>query len=353
MIHSRAFLQRVFLLAVAMVIGGCGEDERRVWRFALEEVEGSVQYQYAQEFKRRIEARSKGEIEVLVYPYGQLGTSSDLTELVQLGAVEFSFASPGHLGSMIPEVQLFSLHFVFSDDERINQDILAGNERLYALLQEAYSGKNLHLLALVQEGWMAWTADKPLHRPQDFAGLKIRIMNSPLLIRAYQLYGASPAVMAYSEVYSGLQLNMIDAQVNPLFAIEEMSFYEVQSHLVMGRHLPFIATVVANPQFMEKLSPAERVMVDEVKRELDEYIFEAQRDLNRERLEIIRSRSSIEISELTEDERDAFREASLPLRENYVRIAGKRGEALLETLLDAVKAAEAGAAAARSASEAY
>lgn len=342
-----------FFFAILLLIVGCGQngnDEAQTdaagsqtWKFAIEEIEGSVQHRYAVAFKERIEALSEGRIQVDVFPYGQLGTSSQLTELVQLGSVEFSMASPGHLGAVVPGVQLFSLHFVFSDDERVNQVVLANDEKLHELLAAAYRDKGLAYMTAFQEGWMAWTANKPLRKPEDFRGVKIRVMNSPLLVRAYELYGANATTLAYSEVYSGLQLNMIDAQVNPVFAIEEMSFYEVQSHMVMPRHLPFITTLVANPQFIDGLPLRDREIVDQVIEELAEEIFLVQRQLNAERLETIKANSDIEIVELSDAERAAFREASLPIRDQYVALAGEQGQRLLDALLAAVQRAETAA----------
>lgn len=312
------------------------------WKFAIEEIEGSVQHRYAMAFKQRIEALSEGRIEVTVFPYGQLGTSSQLTELAQLGSIQFSMASPGHLGSVIPEVQLFSLHFVFSDDEAVNQRVLAGNKALHETLEESYRRSGLSFVTAFQEGWMAWTANKPILEPDDFRGVKIRTMNSPLLIRAYELYGANPTTMAYSEVYSGLQLNMIDAQVNPVFAIEEMSFYEVQSHMMLPRHLPFITTLTANADFLDALSPENSKMMNDVVDELSEEIFNVQRQLNAERMETIRANSDIEIIDLNDSQRAAFREASLPIREQYIELAGERGEKLLDILLEAIADEESG-----------
>lgn len=343
----------VFFFALLLLIGGCGQNESgdaqteaagtQTWKFAIEEIEGSVQHRYAMAFKERIETLSEGRIRVDVFPYGQLGTSSQLTELVQLGSVEFSMASPGHLGAVIPGVQLFSLHFVFSDDERVNQAVLADDEKLHELLEAAYSEKGLEYMTAFQEGWMAWTANKPIRTPEDFRGVKIRVMNSPLLVRAYELYGANPTTMAYSEVYSGLQLNMIDAQVNPVFAIEEMSFYEVQSHMMMPRHLPFITTLVANPQFIAGLPVRDREIVNQVIEELEDEIFLVQQQLNAERLETIKANSDIEIIELGDAERAAFREASLPIRDQYVALAGEQGQQLLDALLAAVQSAESAA----------
>lgn len=342
-------LERILLLAAVLVLCACGQDggnaggksDVQQWKFAIEEIEGSVQHRYAMAFKERIEARSEGRIEVVVYPYGQLGTSAQLTELVQLGSIQFSMASPGHLGAVIPEVQLFSLHFVFSESEAVNHKVLSDNAELHETLQAAYDDVNLRYLGAYQEGWMAWTANRPILEPADFNGVKIRVMNSPLLIRAYELYGASAVALPYSQVYSALQLNMIDAQVNPVFAIEEMSFYEVQSHMMMANHLPFIATVVTNPQFFDGLSSTDRQMVLGVIEELEDEIFKVQQRLNARRLETIASSSDIEIIALNDAQRAAFREESLPIRDAYVKLAGKRGARLLDILLEAIAAAEA------------
>ena len=232
--------------------GGHGQGSE-VWRFAIEEIEGSVQHAYAERFESLVEARSKGAVSVEVYPYGSLGTSAQITEQVQSGALQLAFASPGHLGSVIPEAQIFSLHFLLSDDEVLNQEILNSDLEFRRLLSEAYRERRLELLTVVPEGWMVWTADRPLRTPGDFAGLKMRTMVSPLLVEAYAAYGAKPTPMPYSEVYGGLQLGMIDGQVNPVFAIEEMSFYEVQGAMTFAHHAAFVSTLVASPTFLDGL----------------------------------------------------------------------------------------------------
>lgn len=323
-----------FLLVLSAALTGCGDDSGQpdVWRFALEEVEGSVQHAYAQRFKALVEERTDGAVTVEIYPYGALGSSTDLTEQLRAGALQFAFASPGHLGTMVPEVQIFNLHFLMPENEALLHRLLAGSEPLHRLLNQAYESKRLRLFALIPEGWMVWTGNRPLRQPSDFSGFKIRTMASPLLLAAYEAYGANPTPMPYSEVYSALQLKMIDGQVNPVFAIEEMSFYEVQSHMSFARHLPFISTVVVNPAFHDALTPQERAMLTDVKQSLDDYIFEHQQRLNRRRLEIIRENSDIQMIEVSDANRHAFRKLSLPVREQYVEQAGERGRALLNTI---------------------
>jgi len=309
------------------------------WRFAIEETIGSVQHQYAMKFKELIEERSQGKIEVTIYPYGTLGTSDQITELVDMEVIQFAMASPGHLGKLIPEVQVFLLHFLFSDDDEINNQVLNKDPRLQKTFDELYARKRLKLLSIFSEGWQVWTTKQAIENPDDFQGVKMRVMTSPLLIAAYQAYGASPTPLPYSEVYSALQLNMIDGQENPVFAIQEMNFYEVTDWMIFARHAPFITTAVTNRDFFNDLPTERQELVLGVVNELNDYILEVQREFNRERLNLIRkNKPKLKIiTELTPEAREAFRKASQPVREQFIEMTGEDGRQLLEELKQTVK----------------
>ena len=281
-----------WLIALAMLLlAGCGENQqsrssRDIWRFAIEEAEGSVQHEYALRFKELVEQRTNGEVEVVIYPYGTLGTSTHITEQLNMGVIEFAMASPGSLGKFIPELQVFLLHFVLPQDDRAAQQLLSDPE-LVSYFDDLYAPKGLKLLSIYSEGEMVWTMKKEVRTPEDFQGVKMRVMTSPILLAAYSAYGASPTPMPYSEVYSGLQLNMIDGQVNPIFAIERQKFHEVTSWLIFPGHTSFITTCASNRKFFDQLPPSKREMVQAVIAELDEYIFDVQTRFQAERLKDI------------------------------------------------------------------
>lgn len=344
---------RVFLAFALVFASGCSEPDGSkdsqgeakpsvntvTWRFALEEVEGSVQDAYAREFSKRIEKATEGAVKVEIYPYGALGTSSQLTELVQGNAIELAFASPGHLASVIPEVGVFTLHFVLSDDNDINKKALA-NVRVQEILEGSYHSQGLDLLSIVPEGWMVWTADKPLRTPEDFDGLKIRTMTSPILVKSYEAYGANPTPLPYSEVYSALQLGQIDGQVNPVFAIEEMSFYEEQDVMTFAKHAQFVTTLVAGKGWTEGLSDSQRKLLHKTVEDMSDWIFEKQAEYNQKRLDKILAAGGTEVVYLDNAERDQFREASMGVRELYKEQAGEKGAQLLEAITSIIEELE-------------
>jgi len=362
----------VVVLAASAVLTGCSRGtsapEAEIWRFAIEESKGSVQHQYAMRFKELIEERTAGDVEVVVYPYGTLGTSTQITEQLSLGVVQFAMASPGSLGKFIPELQVFLLHFVLPQRPEDVQNVLA-DPQLIAFLDPLYAAKGLNLLSMYSEGQMAWTLKEEVRQPDDFSGLKMRVMTSPILLAAYGAYGASPTPMPYSEVYSGLQLNMIDGQVNPVFAIERQKFHEVTDWLIFPGHSSFVTTAAGNRKFLATLSDARRQLVTDVIAELDPWIFDIQTELESLRLvdilrDTLRQRRDLHLigdaesllacftpeqrrelvdenpfltlePPLTADEVEAFREASEDVQDVFLSIGGSDATRVLAQVREA------------------
>lgn len=332
------------LAAISLLLSGCSDDSAPsnqgsaqaiaekypiTWRFALEEIEGSVQHLYAEAFGSHIETISNGRIEVDVFPYGSLGTSTQLTELTRNGSVNLAFASPGHLADSIPETGLFNMHFLLPEDPETTRDLL-NDETLISTFQQPYQRTDLQLLGFIPEGWMTWTANQPLRTPEDFQGLRIRTMTSDMAAEAYRAYGAEPVQTPYSQVYSDLQLRKIDGQTNPVFAIEEMDFHEVQTTLTMARASHFVASIVANRQWYNRLPDQERTWLDNAVGDLSEFAWDSQESLNQQRLERMVEKSGIQVVRLDDEEREHFRQASLPVRDKYLELTGESGAALLE-----------------------
>jgi TRAP-type transport system periplasmic protein len=162
-----------------------------------------------------------------------------------------------------------------------------------------------------------------------------------MLVETYKSFGAVPTPLPYSEVYGGLQLKMIDGQENPVFAIEEMKFYEVNDVMTWSGHQQFTVTVLSSESWYQGLPAEQRKLIDETVEELAPYIFETQAQYNAERLEKIKqAKPGIQLVRLNEQEQAAFREASLPMRDKLVQLAGPEAGRVLEALEQEIKALE-------------
>lgn len=310
-------------------IGALAED----WKFAIEEIPGSIMDAYAQEFKKRIEAATDGDVTVTVYPMGTLGTPTETVEQAADGIIQFTNVSIGNLGTIVPESQVFLLPYLLPSDPQKISDILSGSETIYGPLNEDFQKRGLEVMTMYSEGPQVWTTNREIRTPEDFSNFKMRVMVSPILLETYKNMGASPTPLPFGEVFGALQLGAVDGQVNPIPTIEEMKFYEVTSHLVWAGEQELVTTVVAGSDWFATLSPERQKLVRDTMDGMTGFIDGVVTGFNQERLEIIKAaKPDIGLVVLSEDERDVFRARSGDTASAYVDTAGARGQELLGAL---------------------
>ena len=305
------------------------------WRVGLEEIEGSVQYEYAKAFKERIEEQSDGDITVQLLPYGEWGSSySSLYDAIQGGALQLGFGS-GFLGGTVPESQLMSLNFVMPADQLETAQMLNSDAFMQSdAWQQSFRERNLVPLSALPEGYQVWTANREIRTPEDMEGLKIRVMDNSLLRSTYQAYGASPITIAYGELYSALQQGQAEGNIQPVFAHEEMGFYEVQDYMIFAKQSQFVANFMGNLDWYKGLSDEQKQMVKDTTDELVQVGHDIQTKFNDERLDTIKEKGDIQIIELSEDERAKFRELAKPVRQTFIDDVGERGKKALDIVLE-------------------
>ncbi|MEL7623823.1 MAG: DctP family TRAP transporter solute-binding subunit [Clostridiales bacterium] len=318
------------------VAGGQANDSTAAqtynWRLPHEEVVGSCQDLYANKFKEIVESKSEGRIIVDVYPVGQLGDSTNQVELLQMGGVEFAINNPGATATIIPEANVFSLHFLMPSDMAGVRKVVTEGEGIKKL-NALYESQGMYVLDWFPEGFNVWTANKPIVTPEDMKGFKIRTMAAPVIAKSYEAYGANPVPVPYMELYSALQLKMVDGQVNPLFAIDEMKFAEVQKYLMLSNQDSFVGTFAANRDYWNTLPEDIQKIVKDAVAECNQYLFEKQQELNEKALENIKATTSIEVIELTDSQRDVFRSLVEPARRTYVDMTGESGKEIMELIV--------------------
>ncbi|WP_020680180.1 TRAP transporter substrate-binding protein DctP [Marinobacterium rhizophilum] len=308
------------------------------WKFAIEEIPGSIMDSYAQEFKKRIEAKTHGDVSIRIYPLGTLGTPTELVEQVADGVVQFANVSVGNLGTIVPESQLFLLTYTLPSDSSAISNLLGSSKVIYDDLSQDFEHKGLQLHTLYSEGPQVWTTNREIHNPADFDNFKMRVMVSPILLKAYEDLGASPTPLPFGEVYGALQLKQVDGQINPVSAIEEMKFYEVTDYMIWAGEQELVTSVMSGTDWYETLSTERQQLIRETTAELQDYIRGIVEQFNETKLEQIKTaRPDIKMIRLNEEERAAFRERSQATHSAYIEIAGDRGQSLLDALLAEVE----------------
>ena len=328
------FYKKLCAAAVLALVTATGVASAETWRFGLEEIEGSVQAKYAEAFKELIEEKSGGDITVQLLPYGKWGSSySELYDAIQGGAIQIGFGS-GALGGTVPESQLLSLNFVMPTDQLETVKVLNSPEFIDSEpWQQSFRQRGLVPLAELAEGYQVWTSNKAIESPADMNNLAIRVMDNSLLRSTYNAYGASPITIAYGELYSALQQGQAEGNIQPVFAHEEMGFYEVQKNMIFAGQAQFVATLMGNLDWYEGLSDKEQAMLKDVTQELVQTGHDIQTKFNQERLDTIKSKSDINIIELNDEQQDAFRKLAEPVRQVFIDEVGERGKQSLDILL--------------------
>ncbi len=316
--------------------------EEAEWKFITEELDGQVQYEYAEEFAKRISEKTGGKITVTPYEYGGLGSEVDQVKSLQQGAVQLAVMSPGFTGNMVKEGQIFALHYLFPSDQRATQDILNTSEAINTDLRARYEEYDISPLGFWTEGAMAWTSNVGIEEPADFEGLKMRVQESPLMIKSYEAYGAAPQSLSWGELYTGLERGTVEGQENPIFFIYDAKFHEVQDTMTISNHNNYVAMTTANTSWYNGLSDNLKKIVDETIADMQDWVFDKQTELNNQFLEEMKANEEYptEIIELTEEQRAAFEELAVDVREFYRTDVSTVDGAILDKLEGEIEAAE-------------
>lgn len=304
-------------------------------KLASEEIEGDFMTVWGRNFAGHMKTWSGGKIRIDVYPYGTLGATGDINELAQMGIVQFVFSDHAWISTFVPQAQALALNYLFPYEKTPEVlDWMARNGKFLPLLEKAFRKKNLVPLSIMFEGWQWVSSKKEIQSMDDMKGVKLRLMSSKMLVENYKAFGASPTPMTYGEVYSALQMGMIDAQVNPLFAANSMKFYEVQDCFVQLKGEPFIGIPTVNRTFFDRLPNS---VQKEMRRYWIDAIIPAGRWIekrNASDLEKMKAaKSSLKFHVLDDQATAAFASAAETVYPLYVDIGGKGSREILDALI--------------------
>ncbi len=213
-----------------------------------------------------IRKRTSGRYEIEVFPASTLGKESDINQSLTLGTVDIIYTSQLFAARLYGPLAIGGAPYMFRDFDHWKR---YSQSRIFQELADGYfqkSGGN-KIVGLTYYGERHVTSNKPINKPEDMKGLKIRVPDAPLYNMFPKAVGANPTPIAFAEVYLALQNGTVDAQENPLPTIDAKKFYEVQKYIVLTGHLTDgLITIVGGPTW-KKLSDADRKIFSDVLQE--------------------------------------------------------------------------------------
>ena len=312
------------LVAAAAVLAVCAEPlhAQTTLKLGHDQPETTTHHRAALKFKELVEARSKGSLKVNIFPSNLLGNSTQMVEQVQAGALEAAVLPTAWIA---PSVQVLDLPFLFPDRQSAYRllDGPVGAEILKPL-----NRVNIEGVAFWESGFKQFTGQFPIREPGDYKGRKIRTMPAAVIQEQFKAFGATPTTIAFAELYSALQQNVVDGQENPIASIASMRLFEVQKYLTLSDHGFLAYAFMFNKPMLDKLSKENRQILVDAAREGSRHQRDIIQQAEKEHLEAFR-KAGLQISTLTPEQRARFEQASKPV---YDWFSQKYGAGTIEAI---------------------
>jgi len=221
-----------------------------------------------------VKQRTNGDVEIAIFPANQLGNDGAMINFVRGGTIDIVSSGASNYNGIVSNTAALELPFVFRSAQHAYNvpDGAVGTSILNEFAPHGMKG-----LAYWENGWRAFTNNKrPILKPDDAKGLKIRSTGNPYHIQAFKLLGMNPSPMAIAELYNALESGAFDAQEHPINVTWSSKFYEVQKYLTVSNHVYSPLIVAMNKAKFDSLPANYQKILLDAAHEAAKY----QRDLN-------------------------------------------------------------------------
>ncbi len=303
LIKALAFSAALTAMATA------AQAEKLILKFGHVGNPGSLFAASAEEFAKRANEKLGDKAEVQVFGSSQLGNDRELLQKLKLGQVQFALPS-SVMSSISPEFGVFEMPYIIKDRDHMKRV----EAEMGDMFQKAAQSKGYRILAYWENGFRHITNNtRPINKPEDLAGLKLRTPKGEWRVKMFQLYGANPTPMAFSDVFTALQTGVMDGQENPYTQIWSAKFQEVQKYLSITGHVYTPAYVlVSDPEFAKLPEDVQKTLT-EVAQETQAFVYETAAKMDEDLLGKLKA-GGIEVNEA---DKEAFIKASQPVYDEF------------------------------------
>jgi tripartite ATP-independent transporter DctP family solute receptor len=275
---------------------------------------------------KKLSAATNGRLSIQMYPSMQLGGEKEMIEQAQVGALQIARISVGAMGPVVDELNVFNLPFIFRDEAHMRKviDGPIGTE----LLDKISASPESKLIAL---GWMdAGTrnvySNKPVTKPADLKGMKVRMMGNPIFVETMNAMGGNGIAMGFNELYSAMQTGVVDGAENNEPTVLAQNHYQVAKVYSLTGHLIIPEIFVFSRRSWDTLSKEDQALVKKFAREAqieqrqlwDDKTTKATDELKAKGVQFVKA------------DKPAFYTATQPIRDKY----GSKYATLLKRIED-------------------
>lgn len=316
---KRLFLKTV-VAAVALAAAGMAPAQTRTIKFANQNAKGHPIVLGMEKFAELVDKKSAGRLKVQVFPGGVLGSDQANVSALQGGTLEMASMNSGIFSSLVKDFAIYDFPFLF------------GNAREADAVVDGPFGQNLHKkledkglvgLAYYELGFRQITNSKrPIQKVEDVAGLKLRVIPSPINVDWVKALGANPTPLPFPEVYAALEQKAVDGQENPVATIKAAKLYEVQKYMTITNHQYNPQSVVISKKFWDQLPPADQKILKEAAVESAQYERTQSRAILQSGLEDLK-KAGMDVNELSPAEVAKLREKMKPVIDKNAASVGE------------------------------
>ena len=276
--------------------------------------------------KDKANEKSKGSVTIQIYPAGQLYNDKNMNDAIISGGIDMGLNTVGRWATIVPAMDIFDVPFIFPSYEKVDKAIDSGlGEKLGSELMK----KGVRPLIWADYGFVQYANNKKLVKtPADFDGLKIRGY-SKYSAETIKAMGASSVTMGSSEVYMGIQRGTIDGQTSGTTAMRDRKMYEVHKYLTLTNHASPEFIVAINEKSYSKLNANQKKALDTAAIEVRDMIRANAKAEDLKALADLKAKG-MEVYEVPENELQAWRDATKPVWDLFVKENGKFGQELID-----------------------
>lgn len=266
----------------------------------------------AENMAKEVADKTNGKFKIEIYHSGTLGSEQEVIEGMQMGTIAGNLAAVTLLANFVPSFEVINLPGIFASDEALKEAM--NDDEIMEPLKKQALDNNIIAVGYYQDYFRMLFTKEPIRTVADFQGQKIRVMGSPVLVDTFQALGCNSTTTAWSELYSGLQLEVVDGLDHVPTSVRTMNFYD---------HVKYMAEpkIFASPMYLVISKPLYEKLPDEYKAVLDECMADCLTELNtvanqinKDDIEYLKTQGV----EMIDIDVDAIHQTIAPVREKYL-----------------------------------